>query len=200
MNFTAFAILSTFVAGGAQALTYDDFTSDLSNDPNAPTALVLGIGTHSISGSVTTPSDTRDYLSFEIGAGEQLTDIILQSYVDGTVGGPGNRGYHALSAGATSAIPGFTTGDDFLAGAHLDPLPAGSSLLGQLMASPLNGTGLSGPVGAGIYTYLIQQTGPQVSNYGIQLVVSATPVPLPASGILLAGVFAMAAGMRRKAQ
>ncbi len=197
MKLTAFATLLTLAAGSAHALTYDDFAADLSDDPGTPTVLVLGIGTHSISGSVTTPSDTRDYLSFEIGAGEELTDIILQSYMD-DMGNDGNRGYHALSAGGTSAIPGGATVNDFLAGAHLDPLPAGSSLLNQLMTSPLNGTGLSGPVGAGTYTYLIQQTGPDVSNYAVQLVVSAAPVPLPASGLLLAGVLALGAGLRRR--
>ena len=44
---------------------------DLSDDPSAPTAVVLTSGSNMIDGSVTTsaPADTRDYITFTIPPG-----------------------------------------------------------------------------------------------------------------------------------
>jgi hypothetical protein len=48
-----------------------------------------------------------------------------------------------------------------------------------LASAPLGGTGFEVPLGAGTYTYLVQQTGPQQTGYSIEF--NVTPEP---SGLL----------------
>ena len=103
------AVLSfLLLAGGAES--YSELTDgDLSSDPAAPTAVTFSAGSNLVTGSVAAPGDIRDFLTFSIGAGQALTAIQLVSSVDGTTGGPPDRGFVALHPGATSAIPGAGT-------------------------------------------------------------------------------------------
>ena len=188
------ALLCT--AGAAHAATAWDegLSGDLSSDPMAPTTVSFATGVNTVTGSVTSLGDTRDYLTFTIADGQFLTGIVLQQYMDLDTGGPGNRGFYAISAGATSAIPGGATGDSFLAGNHLDPLPAGTDLLALLETGSLTGTGLTAPLGPGTYTFLVQQTGPQLSGYTLDFVV----VPVPAAVWLFGSGLVALFGMRRR--
>ncbi|MEO0971994.1 MAG: VPLPA-CTERM sorting domain-containing protein [Pseudomonadota bacterium] len=170
---------------------------DLSGDPDAPTALVFSTGSNVISGSVSAgEGDTRDFITFTIGENQVLTALLQLEYVDPLTGEPANRGFHAINEGDTSFIPGGDTADFFLGGAHLDPLPEGTDMLSILAAAPQAGQGFDGPLGPGTYSYVIQQTGPQVSGYTIDFQVAAVPVP---AGIWLIGsaLFSLA-GLRRR--
>ena len=196
----ALLTLSLLLAGQASALSYDEgIDGDLSGDPLNPTFLAFDVGLNTITGSVTTsaPADTRDYITFTIGSGQTLDSILLFDYDDPATGPPndGNRGYHAIDAGTTSVIPSGGTASDLLGGAHLDPLTPGTDTLPILASAPQGGTGFSTPLGPGDYTYLIQQTGPQVSNYSLGFVV--TPEPTTAT-LLLSGLWVLGRRARRR--
>jgi hypothetical protein len=92
--------------------------------------------------------------------------------VDLPGGGPGNRGFHAINAAPPASSPGAATAGSFLGGDHLDAAPPGTDLLPALADGMPAGTGFTAPLGPGTYSYLIQQTGPQISGYSLKFVVS----------------------------
>lgn len=171
-------------AATAAVIWQESVDGDLSGNPATPTQLVLSTGSNIVTGSVQAPNDIRDYVTFTIAADQQLIGLTLLQYQDLDTGGPGNRGYHALNIGATSLIPSGGNSGSFLGGDHLDPLPIGTDLLPILAAAPLAGSGFSTPLGAGTYSYLIQQTGPQFTGYSLDFRVR-TVVPAPAVATLL---------------
>lgn len=193
----ALSLLLIGASATASAANWDEATDgDLSTDPNAPTAISFDVGSNIISGNVQSPDDTRDYITFELAAGQQLDAIILLAYDDIATGGDGNRGFYAINAGATSFIPGGGTADDFLGGDHLDP-DIGTDLLPALAAGTLAGSGFDLPLGEGVYSFLVQQTGPQLTGYSLEFVVSAVPVPA-ALPLLLGAIGALGAFSRRR--
>ena len=179
-----FARLSGFLAcllfsTAAHALTIHDESvdGDLSGDPAAPTALAFGAGSNRVIGSVTTPSgDTRDYFSFTIGAGAALTGIVLDAYT------PFDITFQALASGTTSFIPSGATGGLFLGSSHLNGASVGNDILPLMEALPFGGLGFSTPLGPGTYTYLIQQTGSELTQYTLDFQV----IPEPGTGVLVA--------------
>ena len=181
-------------AGNVSALSVWDegLNGDLSTDPLTPTTISFSAGDNEIIGSVQSPGDTRDYFTFTLLAGQQLVGIHLLNYTDLNTSAPGNRGFHAIIAGATSFVPSGATADNFLGGNHLDA--TNDDLLSNLAISPLAGDGFSTPLGAGIYTYLVQQTGPQLTGYEINFQV----VPLPAIWPLFAAAFAVIGFSQRR--
>jgi hypothetical protein len=160
---------------------------DLSTDPEEPTRVTFAEGINSITGQVSTgKGDARDIITFNIPAGLELSNLRLTSYLDRPSGLPGNRGFHAIKVGNKGFVPSAATMATSIGGDHVDPVPAaGADLLPALGdKKPGGGTGflkeLLGPGGglaSGDYTYLIQQAGPQVSEYTLQFVVSEAPKP-----------------------
>lgn len=180
------ATFATLLIAGAPALAttvWDEAVDgELSNDPDAPTALTLAVGANRIVGTIQAPLDPRDFVTFEIAPGQSLVGLSLIEYTDVATGGPGNRGFHAINAGAVSFIPGPATAANFLGGAHLDPLAPGTDLLPALAAASLAGSGFSVPLGPGTYAYVLQQTGTPLTRYAVELIV----VPEPSAAVLLA--------------
>ena len=122
-----------------------------------------------------------------------LDAINLLEYDDPNLPGAndGNRGFYALVAGSVASTP--AGGFDNLGGDHLDPDPFGTNLLAAIAASGISGgTGFS-EIGPGDYTFIIQQTGPQVSDYLVDFVL----VPEPTSAALI-GIGALGLLRRRK--
>ena len=180
------ALLILSVSGRAVIVWSENINGDLSTNPNAPTPVTFQLGSNIISGSVFTGTDTRDYITFTIAAGFQLTSLRLLAYDDLNTGTPndGNTGFHAINLGSTSFIPGFDTIGEFLGGDHLNPL-IGTDLLPRLASASVAGTGFEVPLEAGTYSYLVQQTGPQPTAYSVEFNV----VPEPSSvALALAGL------------
>lgn len=187
------------------ATSYSEAVSgDLSTDPATPTALAFSAGSNLVSGSMFTsftvgvPGDTRDYLTFTLGANQQLDAIIINRYddLDTSPANDGNRGFAALFAGPVGTLP--ANGNN-LGGNHVDP-NIGFDLLASFATGGISGgTGFPLPLGAGSYTFLIQQTGPQLTGYELDFKVSAVPVPA-AVWLFAPAVLAFAGARRRLTQ
>ncbi len=191
--------LTGFASAASGAIVWDESVDgDLSDDPLAPTGIMFAVGVNGVIGT-DGDADTRDYITFTIEEGYQLDAILLQGYVDVATGGDGDRGYIAINDGDSSAIPDGGNSDSFLGGSHLDPLASGTDLLAILAAAPLAGTGFEAPLGPGTYSFLIQQTGTEITSYDLEFMVSAA-VPLPAAGWLLLSAIGLAGGWSRRAR
>ncbi len=169
----AFGMICAVLPAMAATVWDEGIQGDLSDDAGTPTELAIGLGSNTIIGSMQSPADTRDFVTFTVPEGQQLTLLLQQQYEDVASGGGGDRGFHAINAGPTSFVPGPDTADLFLGGAHLDPLPPGTDMLEILAAAPQAGTGFSVPLGPGVYSYVIQQTGPELTAYTIEFVLEA---------------------------
>ncbi len=185
-----------FAATTLSAASYvESVSGDLSTLPGAPTFINLDLGTNTVSGTVQVTSDTRDYFSFTILPSQTLTGIFLLSYIDVSSGGTGNRGFIHIDEGLTSILP--ESGTALLAGNHLDrstyPL-ATTNVLTSLATTRITGSGFTAPLGAGSYTINVQQTGSQLTAYGLSLVV--VPEPAVSSLLLLGASFGV--GHRRR--
>ena len=191
------ALCALPVAAASGQVVFDEATDgDLSTDPLAPTGLDLNVGSNIVSGTVTNQGDTRDFFTFEIGAGESLTGIFLLDYTDVDSGGNGDRGFIHIDEGNTSVVPSGGTAGEFLGGSHLDRglIPDENfNVLERLAGAPQGGTGFTAPLGPGTYTINVQQTGPELTAYALDLVV----VPAPGSLAVL-GLGGLAAVRRRR--
>lgn len=164
---------------------------DLSNDRLAPTPLTLTPGTHSL--FATSVSGDREYLACTIPAGAQLARLILVSYagLDGTA-------FAAVQAGPTlTEPPQGTNVANLLGWSHFGPGAGnlGSDILDGMGAGP-GAIGFTPPLPSGVFTFWLQQTGPNASTYQFDFVV--TPSPGPAA-VLLALPLALARRPRRPA-
>jgi PEP-CTERM motif len=198
--FPVAALLFLSVAGHAAIVWSENINGDLSSNPAAPTPITFQLGSNIISGSVFTGTDTRDYITFTLAPGFELVSLRLLMYDDLNTGTPndGNTGFHAINLGSTSFIPDASTAGFFLGGYHLDP-PVGVDLLPVLALGVTGGPGHAGtgftvPLEAGTYSYLVQQTGPQLTGYSIEFNV----VPEPSSVVLILGGLGVIAGRQRR--
>ena len=166
--------------GTASAADHDESVSgDLSTNPASPTSLAVSPGSNVLTGTVQSGGDTRDYVTFTVSTGQVLVSINQIAYYDVISSGPGDRGFNAIIAGATSLVPGGATIGSFLGSSHLNTLTPGTDMLPTLAVAPTGGTGFAPPLGPGTYTYHVQQTGSELTGYEIDLVVAALPgVPL----------------------
>jgi hypothetical protein len=200
-----FSLALSVTALQGQLVLLDEFESGLSDlissDPAAPTPIDVSVGTSRIVGQVSASvGDIRDYISFTIDAGEQLTGLFLIEYDDPDLPGStedGNLGYIHIDDGLTSVIPDAGTITDFLGGNHLGRSiypDASANILSDIATAPAGGTGFTAPLGPGDYVINIQQTGPQLTNYTLDIVV----IPEPSVAALMAGIFALALTVRRR--
>jgi len=205
------AVCALVAAAPAKATIYDEAVSgDLSNDKGAPTALTLTPGSNSVSGTVAGfpflgGTDPQDWVSFTIPTGFVMTSYVNAKYVS-----TDDQGFTGFQFGSSFA------GDEFLAPnyagyAHFgtaatnpdgNPVPAstvGLDLL-PLMADPSfapGATGFTPPLGAGTYTFLIQQGDPVTTGYEFDITVRS--VPDPGSSLCLLGIGGLATlALRRR--
>lgn len=178
-------------AAHGQVLWSEIVSGDASDDPMAPSnAGAMVLGSNVFSGTISTDpagGDQRDYITFVVPAGLSITQLTLLTY------SPDNIAWTHFDDGPTSVIPSPGTADSLLAGAHIPAgAPDGSDLFGNYQTGSANllaGPGFSGPIGAGTYTFLVQQTSPLVQTYSLDFVVVPAPAfaPLAAIGALFAG-------------
>ncbi|GJM18193.1 MAG: hypothetical protein DHS20C14_04060 [Phycisphaeraceae bacterium] len=183
--------LACGVAGAG--ISHDESVDgDLSSDPNAPTALVFMLGANTVSGTVrqsNSPTGDRDYLTFTVGAGQRLSALNLLAY------SPDNPGFAAFNTGATSFIPDATTDASFLSGILPEASQVGTDLMPAFVSDAVTTNSLSNAwLGAGTYTFMIQQTTNVEQAYALEFVITPTP-----GGAALLGIAGMGAIRRRRA-
>ena len=201
---TFLSCLATLLLVGTLSaqITYQESVSgDLSDNAASPTALMFGLGTNQVIGELRNVTgdpgaDVRDYLTFIIAPGQELTSIVQQDYSDIATSGAANRGFHSINSGATSAIPGSATIGSFLGANHFDTVAAGTDLLPSLGSAGLGATGFTGALGPGTYTYLVQNTSANPSAFALDFNVSA--VPEPGSLVLLSALAGLTVVRRRR--
>lgn len=184
-------LLALFACGADATVVWDeDVAGDLSNDRLAPTILAVGLGTNTLVGSMGGggPTTDRDYFSFEVPAGAELSALIVNP---GT-GISGGSSFFAIQAGGqVTATPEGQNVGDLLAFGHYGTDAVGTNLLAALLPP---GTAV---LPAGRYSVWVQETGGTVA-YSFSLMIGAVPEPAPLA--LFAGGLAALAVRRVRAR
>ena len=194
------ALAITLVAGVASVanaqIVFDSVSgSDVASDNgSAPTSLPFSVGSNIVNGAVSSsiPNNLRNFFTFTIGEGQELSAIV----VDALTSTNNNSGFYALVDGTTSANP--ATGFPNLGGELHNPGLVGDDLLALIAGGGISGGTGFDSIGAGDYTFVIQQTGSQVSTFSLDFQVSDAAVPEPTSGLLLVGLGVAGLARRRR--
>ena len=187
-------------ASWSYAASYNEsINGDLSNNQAAPTPLTLSNGVNPVIG--TTAAGDQDWLPLTIPAGFVLSSDVLASYAS-----TDSQGFTGVQAGSSFVGNPETTPSAYLGYAHYGTAASngaagtlnlvGDNLL-PIMGNTADASGSQGftpPLGAGTYTFLIQQTG-ATTNYEFDFGVS--PVPEPGSLCLIGLAGAMTMRRRR---
>ena len=182
--------LSAFLASSAAAdLMWDEqIDGDLSDDHLNPTEVF----TKGVNNNVlfeTTAGDDRDYFTFTIEEGYELSAIILNLFETEP---EGNLGFISINAGSTCTDPDAPDVTSLLGYALIGFGNVGNDIM-QDMGQGGGAQGFSGPLGAGTYTIWAQETGPSSDLWSLNFVVNQIPAPGALAVLALGGL-----GMSRK--
>lgn len=187
---TGGALAWTLVAHSAMgAVVWNETVNgDLSGDSQAPTPLSFALGENTIQGSMgrdepILPID-RDIFTVTLAPGQQLTSI----RVDSLEGSGGGGSFYAVGPGTQINLSDPAT--------HLSNtlLNQSGEVLDDLVHNPFQGgTGISGPLGPGTYTFWFQETS-AVIGYSMTYTVVPEPGVL---GVVAAGLCGAIAVWRR---
>jgi hypothetical protein len=195
-------VLMLSLAGPARAaVIWDEAVNGPFGDFDHQTQLgPFAAGDNEIRGTVgqTSPGVfDRDYFSFSVPAGLQLTGLVV---VDATSAGPLNVSFIGIGAGTAITVGPVPTPPDasFLLGyRHYGPADIGSDILAEIgnPMPPLGAAGFTPPLGEGDYAVWIQETAMCTTcTYDFDFVLAA--IPEPASGALVLTGLALLAGLR----
>jgi len=178
------------------ATVYNEAISgDLSNSGLSPTGVTVGLGSNQVFGTTGLAGALdRDYFSITVAPGLQLNAIMV---LPGTVSG--GISFIGLQSGSQVTLPtNATTAAGLLGWWHYSPADINTNILPE-MAIPANGSsGFSVPLGAGIYSFWVQDFNAGTFNYGFDLVVGQVPEPATYAAAL-AGLAMISILRRRRA-
>ncbi|MCE2950201.1 MAG: PEP-CTERM sorting domain-containing protein [bacterium] len=192
-------LLSVLSLAPASAATYDEAVSgDLSNNRLFPGFLQLDYspvgnvpGSNLISGSLlrapgTTPD--RDYLHVNVPVGYVLGRLLVGNQT--TVGGAGS--FIGLAASSIFPVPESAPDAQGLLGFRVyGAADRGTDILDDMAIPEAGSSGFSRPLGAGDYTFWIQElaVGTYAWRFNLVLEPAAAVVPVPATApLFLAGL------------
>ena len=181
---SAFLITSTIAS--ADLMWDETIDGDLSNDYLNPTQLfVKGVNNHVRFTTDFIPEVDREYFTFTIDEGYELSAIILDRFDSEPIS---NLAFLAIANGSVfptdPSAPDVTT----LLGYSLPGITdVGNDIL-QAMGSGAGTQGFSGPLGAGTYSFWAQETGPFDDVWDLNFVVTQIPAPGALALLGLAGV------------
>lgn len=172
-------------AANAGTIYNEAINGAASNSASSPTSVSLGVGANDILGTIGPSISNSDYFTFSVGLGQTITSIILEAYdaanvsrfdiFNGSVAGAAFGGFISSSFGTFGTV---TVGSDLILG--------------------------GGPLGAGAYTILLQESNAPVVNYTIRLNLSGGSAVPDHSGLagleamLVVGLFAAVGRRLRK--
>ncbi len=158
------------VAGGYS----EKKSGDMSGDRKMPTAVSLSLGSNKISGqfgSHTIPGGTEtdlDYFKIKIGPGQVLSAIVLGTATN--VGG--SVSFISLQAGKIMTVPPDTKSPAKLLGwAHFGTSDEGTDILPAIAAGQ-GAIGFTPPLGAGTYTFWLQELSVCTCTYQFDFQIS----------------------------
>jgi hypothetical protein len=174
------ALITSGLACAASASVYNEsIDGDLSGDRFNPTMISIDNGLNTVTMQVVDSASggDRDYFTFSIGAGQSIDSIVVTDSFNPTVGFD-SAGFVGLA---------FDNFFDFDPDTFVGPGLQGfvitdMSVIGTESISALSG-GLTS-LGAGDYSFWVQQTGPDLTE--ISLAINVVPSP-SAMGLLAMG-------------
>lgn len=185
------------LAPAVQAATvYDESTSgDLSGNGLTPTFVSLAAGSNVVTGTTGRQNGVvdRDYLSFTVPAGWQLSAI---TPLPGTSTVAGGLAFIGIEAGAQVTTPVTGPATTLLGWHHYAAGDAGNNIL-PLIGAGAGAIGFSGALAAGTYSVWIQETGTGTVPYVMEFTLSAVPEP-GGAWLLLTGAMALAVCRRAR--
>ncbi len=169
--FGSLAIVASTISCGAQAATgwQESTQGDLSNNGLEPSVVPVSTGSNIVTGTTGNPGTgiDRDYFTFTVPVGQQLSKIILAP--DTSVSG--GASFFAMQAGPQLTVSPTGAGVQNLIGfLHYTSDQFGTDIL------PLVHAG--GPLGSGTYAAWIQELGGSV-NYSFDFQLLRAPQPVP---------------------
>lgn len=186
----AVAGLSVQGAALADVIHDESIDGDLSSDNLNPTFLNAAFENNEVIGStIPTPID-RDFFTITVDPGFELTAILFQLY-DTTE----DQSFFAVQEG--SQVSDLNDPSMLLGTALIGGNPGnqqGDDVLDDLGNAFLGGTGFTGPLGEGTYTFWFQETAANV-NYEFNFVVNQIPEP---GSLALLGAGAVGLVLRRR--
>lgn len=149
-------------------------TTDFSGDRLAPSTFALASGANSVTGSVgylASGALDRDYLALTVPAGHKLDSMVLGPAT--SVGGA--VAFLGVQAGTVMTVsPTANSAEGLLGWTHFGSGDIGQNILPEIGAGS-GATGFSGPLGAGTYTFWIQDFSDTTVPY--QFLLAVSPVP-----------------------
>ena len=174
---------------------YDEnVNGDLSDDGLNPTDLApLMVGSNIVTlastdanGDDASTGSDRDYFTIEVPEGHELSQVVLNNYAAG--GFAGNLAYLALSDEDTINVdPAATeepTDSNLIGGTLVGDSQEGADIL-QLLGGGFSGSGFSGPLPAGTYTFWLNQNA-STSTLSLDFVIEEVQVALVRGDLLSA--------------
>ncbi len=184
---------------GAVTVYNEGTSGDLSNSGLSPTFVTVASGSNQIFGATGRDASglDRDYLTISIPTGLQLTGITV---LPGTTSG-GAVSFIGLQAGSQVTLPTSATDAMGLLGWwHYGPSDINTNILPEIGVASNGSSGFTGPLGAGNYSFWIQDFNTGSFNYGFDLTLAAAPAPEPATyglAMIGAGIAALSIFRRR---
>ena len=180
------------------AVVWNEATAgDLSNSGTSPTFIALAAGSNQILGTTGAGAAgvDRDYFSFTLPAGGKLLSLTV---LPGT-GVLGNVSFIGVQSGPqVTVLPTSASAAGLLGWTHYGAADVGTNILPRIGIASNGSTGFSAPLGAGTYSFWIQEFGSGSASYGFDLSVALVPEPA-AAALMLAGLAVVVAGASRRA-
>ncbi len=180
----AVAVFGWALMGGGlarAAVVYNESVSgDLSNSGLAPTVLSVALGSNEVFGTTgrdgTTLIVDRDYFAFTVPNGLSLSAVTV---LPGTKNlGPHGDSFIGLEAGPdVTVLTTATTAAGLLGWDHYDSGDIGNNILPDMGSAGLGATDFTGPLGAGTYSFWVQEASVGTVPYGFDFTLTAAPEP-----------------------
>ena len=187
------AVLASMIASGAAAeVVYDEaIDGELSGFGFAPTYIQFGAGSNDVLFVTDQDGDDRDFFTFTIEAGFQLSGLVLNAF---DTDNEFNLAFMSINPGNVLPFdPDSPVTEELLGYTLFDEGDVGSDLFLE-MGQAFSTIGFDGPLGPGDYTIWAQETSPAVDTWNLGFIVTPVPAPGALAVLGLAGL----AGRRRR--